>query len=170
MTDPLHEPASEDKDTDAKPSTRLWIVVSGSIVLLAICIRLLLNLRHTMAPGVDAAYYPMQTRWLVENGELQLSAMPLIFWIDALLAKVLMWLPGLEAENAVQLACRFGRWFLSTVDGNSHHVAWISVVWWSANCHSLLCGNGSSRGHVATHHEDGIGPSKKLVGSCVDGI
>ncbi|QEG22963.1 hypothetical protein [Mariniblastus fucicola] len=87
-------------------ATRSWCVAAVGIIALAIVVRLLLNFRHAMAPGMDAAYYPMQTQWLIENGELQLSATPLTFWLHAILTKVIIAVSSLSLNSAAALSAR----------------------------------------------------------------
>ena len=55
---------------------------------------------------MDAAYYPMQSQWLIQHGELQLPAMPLVFHLQATLARLIMALSGVELETAASVASR----------------------------------------------------------------
>ena len=92
------------------------------------------------APGIDAAYHPMQGAGLVENGKLPYVEVPLIFWLDAALARVLMASRGMNTDDAVLLSSRI-------VDG------WRSRLPRSCSCSSstpspnrcwLVCGRVAS--------------------------
>ena len=88
------------------PRKWLWVSTSIAIVGVVIGLRLLLNFRHSLAPGMDAAYYPMQTWWLIEYGKLMNQPPPLIFWLNPLLAQSLQWLTAMSLDEACLLASR----------------------------------------------------------------
>jgi len=77
-----------------------------AVVAVAIAVRLTANFSHANAPGMDAAYYPLQAQWLIQHGELNVPGMPLIFWLQALLAKVIMVIFGCSLQEAVALSSR----------------------------------------------------------------
>ncbi|MEO1528559.1 MAG: hypothetical protein AAFX06_24320 [Planctomycetota bacterium] len=83
-----------------------WLRAALLIILLATVTRGVLNFRHTLAPGMDAAYYPMQTRWLFEHGELMDHPPPLIFWLDYSLTKAILWTTNNSLDEACMLATR----------------------------------------------------------------
>lgn len=62
--------------------TQWWIALACTIGVI-VAVRSVLMFRLDLAPAMDAAYYPMQARWLVEQGRLMYDDMPLIFVIDA---------------------------------------------------------------------------------------
>ena len=93
---------NESRSNDLSP----WIIATTAIVIIAMLIRLALNFRHALLPGTDAAYYPMQSQWLILHGELSLPAMPLTFHIQAILAKAMMAIFGTSLEESVCLSAR----------------------------------------------------------------
>jgi len=76
------------------------------LVAVAIGLRASMLFSKVLPPGIDAAYYPMQARGVLENGKLPYVEVPLIFWIDAALAKVLMVTRGMDVDSATLLASR----------------------------------------------------------------
>jgi hypothetical protein len=76
------------------------------LVAAAISLRSLMLFSKLLPPGIDAAYYPMQARGILENGKLPYVEVPLIFWIDAAVAKVLMGVRGMDVDSATLLASR----------------------------------------------------------------
>lgn len=81
-----------------------WCMVAACIILAAIAMRASINFSAALPPGVDAAYYPLQARALLEDGRLAYHDLPLIFWIDAALAKALMLIASMQIDAAVLLA------------------------------------------------------------------
>lgn len=76
------------------------------LVAVAIGLRASMLFSKVLPPGIDAAYYPMQARGVLENGKLPYVEVPLIFWIDAALAKVLIASRGMDVDSATLLASR----------------------------------------------------------------
>ncbi|MEK7397642.1 MAG: glycosyltransferase family 39 protein [Candidatus Poribacteria bacterium] len=68
--------------------TAYWIIL-GLIIFLAIFIRWRANFNGKLMPGVNALYYPIQVRSLIENGHLAFSDLPFLFWLEALIARLL---------------------------------------------------------------------------------
>lgn len=102
-----HQSADSDQKGKSRGNRlRPWIVATAVIVFGAAIIRLALSFRHSLLPGMDAAYYPMQSLWLIEHGELSLPAMPLTFYLQAFLAKAIMLVSGTSLEHAVSLSAR----------------------------------------------------------------
>jgi hypothetical protein len=114
----IDQPPLPRSNTSHGSSLRLWVGTSLVIIIAATCLRLVLNLRHPLAPGMDAAYYPMQTRWLIEHGELMRDAPPLIFWLNTLLAKIIQYFTGMQLDDACMLSARL-------VDGLLH--PWVAL-------------------------------------------
>ena len=83
-----------------------WIVATVAIVAVAIAIRLVSNFFHATAPGMDAAYYPLQSQWLIQHGELNVPATPLTFWLQALLAKAIMAMFEIPLQDAAAMSSR----------------------------------------------------------------
>lgn len=76
------------------------------LVAVAIGLRASMLFSKVLPPGIDAAYYPMQARGVLENGKLPYVEVPLIFWMDAVLAKALMATRGMDVDSATLLASR----------------------------------------------------------------
>jgi hypothetical protein len=84
---------------------RLWIVTTLGLVLVAILVRLAVNFSHSYPPGVNAAYYPLQTRSWITYGRLMYDDLPLVFWLNAALSRVLAAF-GRPLDEAALLATR----------------------------------------------------------------
>jgi hypothetical protein len=84
---------------------RLWIVVAIGIVAIATVVRFAINFSSPYPPGIDAAYYPVQTRSWLTAGRLMYDDLPLIFWLNALVTKGLT-IIGWEFDAALLLASR----------------------------------------------------------------
>ena len=84
---------------------RIWIVATIGIVAIATAVRFGINFSSTYPPGIDAAYYPVQTRSWMTLGRLMYDDLPLIFWLNAVVAKALT-LFGWEFDAALLLASR----------------------------------------------------------------
>lgn len=65
-----------------------WIIF-GLIIFLAVFIRCRINFGSKLFPGVNALYYPIQVRSLIENGHLAYDDLPVVFWLEALVAQIL---------------------------------------------------------------------------------
>ena len=86
---------------------RAWLFgLSTLVIAAAIALRLSINFAHTLPGGMDAAYYPMQSWWLLEHGRLAYNDLPLIFVLGAGLAKAFMLLGGMDIDAATMLASR----------------------------------------------------------------
>lgn len=72
------------------------------VFLLAIVIRALLNFSIPLVPGLGGGYYLVQIREILENGSLAIPDMPLIFYLNALVVKLLSALiPDAESERLI---------------------------------------------------------------------
>jgi hypothetical protein len=92
-------------NTHSTPRLSSWFAVALLSIALATGVRLAMNLRGTLPGGMDAGYYPLQARFLIERGSLYLSDMPLFFWLTAGVARALM-LVGMTIQDATLLASR----------------------------------------------------------------
>jgi hypothetical protein len=90
---------------EVNASKRPWIACALAILGFAIAARVALNFSHKYAPATDAAYYPMQTRAWITRGHFVYDDLPLIFWLDAGLAKVLV-AAGQPLDAAVMTSTR----------------------------------------------------------------
>ncbi len=84
----------------------MWYLACGLVVAGAVGMRAWVHMGFEIPRTVDAAYYPVQARWLIEEGRLMLRDLPLKFALDAALARVLMAL-GLGTDAAVLQASRW---------------------------------------------------------------
>ena len=60
-----------------------WPVALVMVVCLSIAMRAKINFATELPTGVDAAYYPLQARALLEQGRLAYFDLPLVFAVDA---------------------------------------------------------------------------------------
>ncbi len=84
---------------------RTWFLVALVAITLGTVVRLAINLRGVVPGGMDAGYYPLQARFILDRGSMYLSDMPLFFWLTAGLAKVLM-LAGMTIQDATVMSSR----------------------------------------------------------------
>jgi len=84
---------------------RLWLTATCAVVLLGIVVRALVDFSQPYPPGTDAGYYPMQTGALLAKGRLMYDDLPLVFWLDAAIAKLFI-LRGWQLDDAVLIASR----------------------------------------------------------------
>jgi len=59
------------------------------ILAVSISIRLIFNFSEELIPGVNGGYYPLQVRLVLETGHLGFSDMPLLFYLDAFIIKMI---------------------------------------------------------------------------------
>jgi len=64
----------------------LWLAALALLFGAAIAARTWINFGSAVPPGMDAGYYAVQARSLLEHGRLQWSAVPLVFALDGALA------------------------------------------------------------------------------------
>ena len=84
---------------------RAWTIVTLGIVSAAILLRFILNFATPYPPGVDAGYYPMQTLYWFAHRRLMYVDLPLLFWLNIALTKLLNVL-GQPLDAAALLASR----------------------------------------------------------------
>lgn len=63
-----------------------WTLIFFAI---SFAIRLIVNFKQELVPGVNGGYYPLMVRSLVLDGKLAFSDMPMLFYIDWLILKIL---------------------------------------------------------------------------------
>ncbi|MEZ6190232.1 MAG: hypothetical protein R3C45_02975 [Phycisphaerales bacterium] len=85
---------------------RAWVLTASAILITVTAARLWLNFRHTLTPGMDGAYYPLQTWWLIEHGKLMFHDLPLFFWLNSLLAHLIRFITGSTLNDAVIFSSR----------------------------------------------------------------
>ncbi|MDQ7816588.1 MAG: hypothetical protein RDU14_06135 [Melioribacteraceae bacterium] len=69
-------------------------------------IRLLINFSTEFIPGANGAFYLANVRSIIEDGTVFFKDFPLIFWIEAFVAKAIYFLGIAEIEKAIDLTCR----------------------------------------------------------------
>lgn len=69
-------------------------------------IRLLINFSTEFIPGANGAFYLANVRSIIEEGTVFFKDFPLIFWIEAFVAKAIYFLGIAEIEKSIDLACR----------------------------------------------------------------
>jgi len=94
-----------------KSGLRLWRdPVWMTALLLAtaapMALRAWMNFRTPIPGGVDAGYYAVQARELLQHGKLAWTDVPLIFALDAAIAKLVMIVLGWSLDDAVLWASR----------------------------------------------------------------
>ncbi|MCX5688705.1 MAG: hypothetical protein NTV94_02750 [Planctomycetota bacterium] len=83
-----------------------WYIAASCVIVAAIAMRASVQFSAVLPPGIDAAYYPLQARSVLETGRLAYHDLPLIFWIDAALAKALIIAGSMDIDAAVLLASK----------------------------------------------------------------
>ena len=84
----------------------LWLAALALLMGAAITARAWINFGSAVPPGMDAGYYAVQARSLLEHGRLQWSDVPLVFALDAALAKVAMVTCGWSVDQASMWSTR----------------------------------------------------------------
>lgn len=80
---------------------RFQIMSSAIAVVLAVAAKLSLT-RSELLPGLDGAYYWVQVRSIIENQSLAFPDLPLVFWLQAIFAKIVGSVPlGVRMSDAV---------------------------------------------------------------------
>lgn len=69
-------------------------------------IRLLINFSTEFIPGANGAFYLANVRSIIEDGTVFFKDFPLIFWIEAFVAKAIYFMGVAEIEKSIDLACR----------------------------------------------------------------
>lgn len=90
----------------AAPPRALWVLAPLFVIACAIAMRAFVSFSAALPPGMDAAYYPLQARSLIEHGHLAYHDLPLIFAIDAAVAKLIMLASSMDLDAALLLASR----------------------------------------------------------------
>ena len=83
-----------------------WLAALALLMGAAIAARAWINFGSAVPPGMDAGYYAVQARSLLEHGRLQWSDVPLVFALDAALAKVAMVTCGWSVDQATMWSTR----------------------------------------------------------------
>jgi len=86
--------------------TNATALACALVVIAAIIERAWLHFSTPLVPGINGAYYLVQTRALIESGKLGITDLPLTFWIDAGIAKLLHLLSHASLESCILLAVK----------------------------------------------------------------
>ncbi|MFO0827548.1 MAG: hypothetical protein U0572_05300 [Phycisphaerales bacterium] len=84
----------------------MWLVACFLVVAAAIAFRAWILFHTPIPPGVDAGYYPYQSRTLIEQGRLAYDDAPLRFAIDAVIAKLVTFVSGASIDDSTLLVSR----------------------------------------------------------------
>jgi hypothetical protein len=82
-------PASSDQVSHQRPDQMKSKSLVLVIYLAAALIRLQINFSQELIAGINGGYYPLQVRCLLENGQLGFADMPLLFYLNAFLVKII---------------------------------------------------------------------------------
>lgn len=91
--------------SDSLCSRREVLLGLAPIVGLALALRAVIDFATPLLPKVNGAYYPVQVRALLQSGRLAFADFPLVFWLEAGLAKLLM-ACGVQPPQAILWACK----------------------------------------------------------------
>ena len=83
-----------------------WCIALVAVVAFAFFVRGSMLFRGAVPAGMDAGYYAVQARELLERGALRWSDVPLTFLCDAVLAKCTMLMFGWDIDTATLWASR----------------------------------------------------------------
>ena len=149
--------ARMDPETTGDAAPRVWWLAAAlAVVSAATVFRLAMNFSHSYPPGVDAAYYPLQTRaWLV-RGHLMYDDLPLYFWINAAFSKVLT-IFGMSLNEAVLFFFPRSGFLPRTVGRGRRPRARLCVVGRAAQSVTRVHGGRGSCRVIAARHPDAVG-------------
>ncbi|MFM2082323.1 MAG: hypothetical protein RL380_1014 [Verrucomicrobiota bacterium] len=88
-----------------------WLAAT-LVTLAAVAERAWLLFSTPLVPGINGAYYLVQARALLEQGKLGIPDLPLTFWVDAALAKLIQLVSGTSLEASIILAVKLEDSFL----------------------------------------------------------
>lgn len=80
----------------------VWLVLAAVVIAGGVYLRMRINFGSALPGTMDAAYYPVQARHLVEHGRLMYDDMPLLFVMQGVTAKVISVVTG-QAFDPVAL-------------------------------------------------------------------
>jgi len=77
------------------------------VFILAVLVRAVLNFSTPMVPGLGGGYNLVQIRSVIENGQMALPDMPLLFYLNAAIIKVFMFVfPNADGDQMIILASK----------------------------------------------------------------
>ena len=111
--DSFAAPADATHAGQPAPNSRLrlwrdpaWMIALLLAIAAPIALRAWMNFRTPIPGGVDAGYYAVQARELLQHGKLAWTDVPLIFALDAAIAKCTMIVLGWSLDDAVLWSSR----------------------------------------------------------------
>ncbi|MBI5422824.1 MAG: hypothetical protein HZA32_01970 [Opitutae bacterium] len=117
------------------PSSRAFARCSlASIVALcaaASAMRAWLQFSTPLAPGMNGAYYFVQARALLEHGRLGIPDLPLTFWLQAGLARLVAAITGWPLDDAIVFAVKLADSVLPPMAALP--IAWLAARWQRAD-------------------------------------
>jgi hypothetical protein len=109
----------------------------AAVVLAAIAVRASVQFGTRLMPGMNGAYYLVQARAVIEKGHLAEHDMPLIFWLQAGLARLVQALSILTLDSSIMLASKL---FDSIVPALAAIPAFLLALRWPGSQHSVWAG------------------------------
>lgn len=106
---------------------RSSLLLVGGVCAAAIAARAWLQFGTPLAPGMNGAYYFVQARALLETGRLGIPDLPLTFWLQAGLARVIAVLTGWPQDDAIVFAVKLADSVLPPLAALP--VAWLAIRW-----------------------------------------
>lgn len=76
------------------------------IFLLAVVIRIFFNFSCSLIPGVNGGYYPLQVRFLLTEGRLAFTDMPLLFSLQATIVRLVSWFGVTVTDDVILLVLK----------------------------------------------------------------
>lgn len=131
----MEETVSEEHMTRRRPVLAFFGL--AAVVLAAIAVRASVQFGTGLMPGMNGAYYLVQVRAVIEKGHLAEHDMPLIFWLQAGLARLVQALSTLTLESSIVLASKL---FDSIVPALAAIPAFLLAVRWPGGRHSVWAG------------------------------
>ncbi|MCX6083958.1 MAG: hypothetical protein NT102_03220 [Caldiserica bacterium] len=115
----------------------LALVGVAVVVLAAIAVRASVQFGTNLIPGMNGAYYLVQVRAVIEKGHLAEHDMPLIFWLQAGLARLVQAISTLTLDSSIVLTSKL---FDSIVPALAAIPAFLLAVRWPSSRHSVWAG------------------------------
>lgn len=113
------------------PSSRAFdrssLALFIALCVAAIAARAWLQFGTPLAPGMNGAYYFVQARALLEHGRLGIPDLPLTFWLQAGLARVIAAVTGWTQDDAIVFAVKLADSVLPPLAALP--IAWLGARW-----------------------------------------
>lgn len=127
MQTPPSLPTSSAPTASSRVFARSSLLLLAALCAAAIATRAWLQFGTPLAPGMNGAYYFVQARALLENGRLGIPDLPLTFWLQAGLARVVAALTGWTQDDAIVFAVKLADSVLPPLAALP--VAWLGARW-----------------------------------------